>query len=371
MIYKLRIACSVVVTGLLSLAAYANTCEKLRPCQAFGFSSLIFIATIKDGSAVDAGRSSDGRRQVNGLVTFDVDTVFKGPETQQIGINVPASVISCGGGVYDLWLTVGERYLVYAKSSGNEITFSYATPIADATDDLEFLRSLPPPGSGGSIHGQLLDPTGKAGLPDITVAATSGSLSLTAVTDNNGFFNIYAVPEGTYSLDASLPNPYHLQTPVTAQIFDRSCTDISLNLALPNGIAGRVIDTNGNSGMISLKFQNENGSQSPGALSDFHGDFGAASIPPGKYRLLVTLKRSGREYDYYYPGTEDQSRAAWIEVGQASEVNIGTFTLPADIVPGSRDFFSKIIQLAYKRSNSASGRRSWGQQPSIRGCHAL
>ncbi|WP_410962787.1 hypothetical protein, partial [Salmonella sp. SAL4446] len=82
---------------------------------------------------------------------------FKGVEAREVTIEVKSlRGTSCAYG-----LKRGERYVVYAFSDPKNEKVLYTgvcsrTKIATneyAKEDLEFLRNLPPPGTGGNITG--------------------------------------------------------------------------------------------------------------------------------------------------------------------------------------------------------------------------
>src|SRR5690349_4179825 len=100
---------------LLPSPATACSCAESTPCQAFGYSSAVFVGRMLEGSEKVRDYTKDGKTisYEAGKVRFAVEEAFKGVNTTEITIYVlNLKGTSCEGTA----LGRGIRYLVYAGS---------------------------------------------------------------------------------------------------------------------------------------------------------------------------------------------------------------------------------------------------------------
>src|SRR5262249_26272020 len=143
-------------------AALGCDCEHEGPPVAFNHAKAVFIGKMLGGTEELAANDQNGKSYSieAGEVRFAVEESFKGNVGTQITLKIASKKgTSCG----PYGLKRGERYIVYAYSGREDAEGLYSgvctrTAPADsggAKEDLDFLRSLPPAGTGGSITGSV------------------------------------------------------------------------------------------------------------------------------------------------------------------------------------------------------------------------
>ena len=141
-----RVLVGVALVFVLSESAEGCECGALSPCQALSSTDAIFAALVSDISQV---YTPDGNGITGFVVTLAVERNFIGASSSVV---LKSNFSSCS-----FQFRTGERYLVYARRTSDG---SFATSqcsgtklLAEADDDLAFLTSLPPAGTGGSLTG--------------------------------------------------------------------------------------------------------------------------------------------------------------------------------------------------------------------------
>src|SRR5215204_4317253 len=148
------LACPLVLTALAERAEACSCMMGQPPCAAFGAASAVFIGTaadvrVREAKSVEAARAEPDWTPV--VVRFAVLQPFLGVEGTEVEV-----VTGRGGGDCGYYFRKGETYLVYAFGGrdGKPLATSICSrtrPVADASEDLEFLRGLGARGSGVSI----------------------------------------------------------------------------------------------------------------------------------------------------------------------------------------------------------------------------
>jgi hypothetical protein len=173
-------------------------------------------------------------------VRFDVERGLRGIAPGQSDV-----VTGMGGGDCGYKFEVGKRYVVYAwRSPEGRLSTgicSRTRPIEAADEDLKYLSSIPPAGSGARIYGRITqlerDP-GEDNYVDygpvegLLVSAHGTAFTLDATTNKDGRFEILGVPPGRATVSV-LPPPVfssrHLEIPI--EIKDpRACTEVSFQV---------------------------------------------------------------------------------------------------------------------------------------------
>ena len=245
---------ALFVALLIPIDTQACSCARLTPCEAFGSASAVFVGRMLGGSEKYREYTKDGVTVSleAGQVRFAVEESFKGVTATEITIQaMNMKGTSCEGMAA---LARGTRYLVYAdslQSAGLGIGPCSATkPIDDAKEDLGFLRSLQPQGSGGRLYGQVAVETGTGKptpLPAVTVVIEDEAKKQIEVkTDQGGNYEINGLKPGKYIVNPRLPDNYvardHYQQNREVQIFDRGCSHASFWVNVKGSIGGRSTD---------------------------------------------------------------------------------------------------------------------------------
>ena len=139
-----RLLASVAVVFISSERAEGCQCVATSPCQALSSADAIFAGLVSDISQV---YTADGNSISGSVVTLAIERNF----VDALGIVVlKQDHNSC-----NVQFRLGQRYLVYARrgSDGSLATSqcSGTKLLAEADDDLAFLMSLPPAGTGGTV----------------------------------------------------------------------------------------------------------------------------------------------------------------------------------------------------------------------------
>lgn len=333
---------------LLSLppAVYGCSCAYSTPATAFNGSKAVFIGKMVGGTEKNTVTDRGGTYEIeSGDVTFEVVESFKGDprKTAVIQINSHRGT-SCG----TYGLIRGTTYLVYAYPGPEEsgmmrsgvCTRTAAILAGGPKEDMDFLRSLPPAGSGGSITGRIWLDTGAISgggarpFPGVRIKITGPTGNVTtAVTDKKGEFRAASLPAGNYWIAPVAPANYHFEEEIDeVTVADLGTATTGFELKYNGRVSGRVTDKNGvpyNRALLHL----ENAvTKVYGNWDGKGGGFSVDGVPPGVYTLYIDLyhEELRKNRKYYYPGTVDPARAGKIKVGMGQAVGGLKFTLPAE-----------------------------------------
>src|SRR5262249_18122914 len=98
------------------------------------------------------------------------------------------------------------------------------------------------------------------------------------------------------------------------------------------GVAGRIVDKDGQSFNWIFLHLASDGKSVYGHSTGLNGGFAVSGVPPGNYILYIELQgsdhKSNKKWDY--PGTFERAEAAVIEVGLAEKVEGLEFPLPGE-----------------------------------------
>ena len=227
----------VILVALLSPTRSANACScaQISPCEAFGSASAVFVGRMLGGTEKYREYTDKGVTVSleAGNVRFEVVESFKAvsaTEVTVLAMNMKGT--SCEGMAA---LARGKTYLVYAGVlQSGELSIgpcSPTKPIDDAKADLEFLRTLAKPGSGGRLYGSVAVETGageQTPLPNVTVVIEDEAHNRVEVkTDSGGNFEASGLKAGKYTVTPSLPENYvardRYQENRVVEVFDRGC----------------------------------------------------------------------------------------------------------------------------------------------------
>lgn len=331
---------------LLPSTILACSCLSLGPAYAFNEAKVVFIGRMLGGTEKFSVKDEAGRMSKieAGQVRFSVEETFKGSNAEELTIQVDSHLgTSCG--IYGL--KRGERYVVYAYGSHTDekglstgvCTRTISTTSEYAKEDLNFLRNLPPPGTGGEVHGSiwvdLKDNKQPPMLSDVGVKIIGpDGQTVTVFTDKKGEFTAKQLKAGKYKVEPEFPPNYTSEKKFEEVIIeDRGSALVGFGTLIDGRVAGRAFDTEGNNfNFIWLSLVGE-GRQVSGFSTGEDGVFEIKGVPPGEYFLTLEMQNPGdtqKNKLYYYPGTFDREKAAKIRVGLGARVADLEFPLPAE-----------------------------------------
>jgi hypothetical protein len=279
-------------------------------------------------------------------VTFvAIERYLNVPELPTLDVSTGAGGGDCGFG-----FDVGERYLVYAwRSESGELTTGICSRtklLANAAEDVEFLRSMPAKGSGGRVFGRVLERrrgpaeyrvTDYVPLEGIRVTVQGASVQRDVLSDASGKFEVTGLPLGKLKVQATVPSGYdtrYLTRDVDIRDL-RACGAVDFYLNLSAVAYGTVLDASERPvaqmtiEVIPAGFV---GTDPPRifVISDERGMFKFDDLPPGRYLFGVNLTKSRRPQGppVFLPGVANASDAKVIELTAGDEVNVGILRLP-------------------------------------------
>jgi hypothetical protein len=325
----------------LSNRAQACSCAKISACEAFGYSSAVFIGRMLGGKEKVREYTKDGETfsVESGESRFAVEESFKGVVASEVTvflINMKGT--SCEGMAA---LVRGQRYLVYAsyvESVGMLAVgaCSPTKPLTSANDDLAFLRHLPAEGSGGRLYGKVGVEVGRGeptALPDVSIVIEDETHTQRQTkTDKNGEYEFSGLRPGKYVVnpvltDSYLTNEYQRDRKVV--VADRGCAQASFWVHVNGKVSGRVTDSGGSPAPAHLVLESTDGRERHFlGYTDDDGDYEIEGVAPGKYVLKIDLKKDGEDKSFYYPGTTDRSKATTLSLSMAQKLNGYDFHLP-------------------------------------------
>lgn len=354
LILRRLLASSLFFAGGLSPAA-ADACSCATeglPCGAAWRADAVFVGhVVSIESSTTPGNFLFSRRAELAIVE-----AFRGLQLSQV-------TLVAGGSNCDYPFRMGETYVVYAyRSPDGTLSTSICArtrPVAQATEDLTYLRSLATidPGSPARIDGQVrlweypAPPGGQLKpVPGIAVTATGGGRTVSTRTNDRGDFELTGLTLGTYDLVASAPDGYDA-VKLTFGIRDpRGCGRPTLYIRHDGRVTGRVVDGRGTGiGGLPLELvlaaQLDTPGGSPSRVQTWtnsDGTFELRLVQPGEYLLGINSIRSrnGRLTfpRAFYPGVLEATPATRVQLTAGERVRLGNFVVPESIklviVPG-------------------------------------
>jgi hypothetical protein len=340
-----------LASGLLCLSfgipAAACTCVIVDPASAFNDAKAVFIAEVIEGTDQVSTPGAQGTSQPVevGEVRLAVTEVFKGE------IGREATVVNSNQTTCALKeLRRGKQYVFYAGGSKGDsklysgpCTRTGALDSEEVREDLQFLRSLPPAGSGGALRGSVRENRrwqGSAPLPGVTVEIQGPqSQQFTATTGPDGRFEVKDLPPGRYRVEPQYPRT-HLgeRRFMEVELSDRGGADAGFEAFINGELLVRTVDRQGrpfNNALPQLQEAHliNDGIAWPtqGYPVGAGGDFLLRGVPPGEYLLYLNVEdaREHRRQKYFYPGTFNQGEAVTFKIGRAEKKRaVPDFRLP-------------------------------------------
>jgi hypothetical protein len=275
-------------------------------------------------------------------VTLTVSELFRGAAADSLVVRTDVGTEACG---YPF--EVGHEYLVFANEYQGTVTVttcSATQPAKMATARIQQLRALRDGTTVPDLYGFVgtyplrWDQTGweqVQPMSGLTVTARSDSAEYRAQTADDGLYGFRGLPAGRYHLSVAAPPGRRAFWGGSAEHPGASpgvpCA-MNFEIFWDGLIRGTVVGRDGQpaSGMITAQYTGpETLPAGPfgGQVKD--GVFEILRLPPGRYRLMFLPIAAGRPAGsaVYYPGTQAQSEAALIEVGEGAHVDGLRFTI--------------------------------------------
>jgi hypothetical protein len=339
----------ILTIQVAARGAFACSCPTPGPpCQAAWNADAVFSGTAMSIQEID--NDSLGPPYKSRLVTFSVQRGYVNGPSGTIDI-----VTGMGGGDCGYQFKIGGQYLVYASKSftSDRLTAgicSRTKPLAEAADDIRYLTTIGPAGSGGRVFGRVnelrRDPAENqtvdyGPVEGIVVSVRGGTFARDAVTGADGKFEIAEVPVGKATFSTVLPFGFEPRAWETElEIRDpRACYQIDLPIQQFAQASGVVVDATGrpvkdvmvDAVAAELAGFNPPQLQYPVRTNE-QGAFHFERLPPGTYVFGINLTNPGygrRAGDpIFLPGTRVAREAVVIELKAGERQEVGTLTLP-------------------------------------------
>jgi hypothetical protein len=322
-----------LAASLFSVAAYGCSCAAPPPpCQAIGYSGLVFLGTVTEISKpTDAFKTA----------RMDVDRAFKGNLAKTVELFDDGM---CNGPN----LQAGRQYLMYTTGfPGGGIPSRGCTrsrPIEDADEDLAFLKAYAAGEATPQIYGTVLfqpdeppdepkDPTASAApteLKDVVVSVSGMGKELRATTSSTGAFLFSSLAPGEYAIRANLSG-YLNWTPEDVQLEPGGCIQADMVMKVDRRVEGTVRDKEGAplvGAQVEMRPTNDKLERWKYPIlldmTDENGHYSIEGIPPGDYFLGINITSTPtKEQPFastYYPGTQDRQKATRISFFSGASV---------------------------------------------------
>jgi hypothetical protein len=275
-------------------------------------------------------------------VTLSVSERFRGDSGDFLVVGTEALTVSCG---YPF--EAGQDYLVFASEfQGNLIvsTCSATQPAKVAMSRIRQLRALRDGTALPDLFGfvgshadeRSANPAEQAQpAPGLTVTARSENGEYRTRSADDGTYEFRGVPAGRYQVSVEAP-------PGRLALWGGSADHVGANagpdLTCPvdfqvfwdGRITGRVVNRDGQpvSGFITAQYAGPEKIDAAEAGNPVQaGRFEITRLRPGRYRLLFRAEGRSQVPAFYYPGTQSESAAALVEVGEGTHVDGLQFTV--------------------------------------------
>jgi hypothetical protein len=327
-------------------------------CELVWHSEATFTGVVTD--IVDPGipmvkpgeRPPDLDRVPRRQVILKVNEVFTGlaSHTKQITLET-----GLGGGDCGYAFESGVEYLVYAYRTfaggiGTNIC-SPTRPVADAGEDLKYLRSMRDRPATSSVrvtavdlHGTWALPRREAGefvgLSGAKISIEAANYRDIAESDGRGQYEFENLAPGEYNIGIALDG-YSLISPVPpVRVHAKGCADVALLLQLDRVVTGTVFTRAGMpaSGVtieaVPARARHENDLPYPAdtATTDAEGHYELRGLQAGEYYLGTSIGSAPTKENpfsrWFYPGTERPGEAVLVHIYDKPDRQTFNLTLP-------------------------------------------
>ncbi|HEY6247375.1 MAG TPA: carboxypeptidase regulatory-like domain-containing protein [Pyrinomonadaceae bacterium] len=343
MINRFISALTFIVLGGGWPSLYACQCAGSGPpCQAAWQADAVFIATVVASREEKRVRDNDFHSRA---VRLAVSESFRGLTSTDVEVYT-----GWGGGDCGFEFHLGEQYLVYAymEKDDNRLVTSICSrtrPLAEASEDLSYLRNLPQTPSGSAISGEVhrydrQDDGNPSDTPlsNVRVNIESDGKQSTVVTNNEGRFSLGGLSAGSYKVSVVPPSGLSSrQKEQTVTIEEKGCAAVYITVEPDGFLGGRVTNISQTPtqnaelfliGAGKRKYQGYWDAQH----SDKDGKYQFKLVPPGKYVLQIRFDGATSQSrpfpEMYYPGVSDVNRATIIAIDEGQHLEDYNLTMP-------------------------------------------
>ena len=347
---KIICVLSVLFVMLCAESVAACTCgEGGAPCEAYGKASAVFVGTVtsikqRKFDSVEVERERKRRDTGEYLspvtYTFVVQKSFSGVDGFQVEVGSGLGSSDCG-----YQFVQGAQYVVYAYGDprNNRLSTSTCTRtrlVAEADEDLAFLRSLSDRASGVTISGTVFRKYLEGVQPPVDKKVVVFPLVIEGEgvrrelrTDAEGRYQVTGLKAGTYTVKVTLPDElFTHSSEEKVSIAERGCGNVSFYVVDNGRISGKVLDADGQPVpkiLLYLMRAEDVGAERPQwnyASADEEGRFTFRPVVPGRYLLGVRLNglsspgEVANDYPLtFYPGVSKAAQATPITISHAGE----------------------------------------------------
>ena len=345
----------VLLTVVNHVVASCPSITPGPPCMEFSRADAVFIGVANRVVREPNTTALDFGPYARSTVFFTVEEAFKGVG----GTALVLELDHCGH-----FFKENERYLVYAQRNPNtkqldvRMGNTRTRPVADAREDLDYIRGLSSAEPGSRVFGKITQHTYNIKvneidiepLKNIRVTLDGNNERKEVVTDSEGNYEFKRLPAGTYRVRADLPAYLGGYAPEEEfKLTGRECGQMDFRAWRKAHISGRVLDVNGKPlGSVPITlvpadatpeqilYENKDKVVWPFALTNREGHFDFSRLAPGRYLLIMNRaeyeKARGKQWSalprLFYPGVNDLAAATVIVVSDDGETREYNFTLP-------------------------------------------
>ena len=352
------IICTLSFLPISARAASVVSCPTIGqgpPCQEFGRADLVFTGLVTEVIAVDWRGSNLAPTSAYQRLTARllVEEAFRGVKDAEV-------IFEMNDCPYPF--KQGERYLVYAHKDREgkpylRIGSSRTRPVADAVEDLEFLRGLSTTQPGTRVYGKAIRHTlnvkesryDSEPLIGVKVTLEGNNQNHEAVTDGEGKYQFAGLAFGSYSVRAELPDHLTFKGH-NIKVTGQGCLPLDISASRDGQIRGRILNVDGDPvasvpvSLVSADAPLEEILAGPKdkyawtfGVTNTEGRFDFAQVGPGRYLLIINRaayeKTRGNDRAQtlprlFYPGVTVMDQAEVIEVREGAPAREYNFRLP-------------------------------------------
>jgi hypothetical protein len=328
--------------------ADACTCVTGAPvCETFWKTDVVFSGEVLDVSPTQ--NPSGERFQSDRRVRLRVLQSWRGQLEQTVELTTGSGGGDCG---YDF--QKGVRYLVFAHHWRGGLTTSICsrtTQLADAAEDLEYLKTALEPAAAGRIFGAVRyrrDANSFTGthtpIPGYEIQLSNGRQTWKASSDKDGRYEFTGMLAGTYAISLTPASGEHAYGPSGVALADpRGCAAADFYVVPDGRISVRLLDPAGRPrrdvsiDLIDLE------AVAPGRpysgvsrlATDGAGRIEWQQLGAKRYVLAVNAMRPPNTRQPYpttfFPGVATLAEAKTIEIGLGDRVELGDWILAATL----------------------------------------